>query len=807
MSLSSSRSTVAAIKAWLKNKLTPLAQELDNSSLVESAHERLAVLEAQEKVSEASYSVCLLGQAGVGKSTLLNTLVAGSDIVVPSGGGTGPLTANALKVSFSEQKSFKVKYHGKVKINQLRFVLDGIVQRDTTHIAEASDQITAGEEQSPELSDETSLDSRDDTKTKSEAALRTARLLVCGDQTADRTAEYLADALRVILDNETKYESELLEEDIKRIDQVVETLYLAEDQEFTEFSGDDSEFRSILYDHACGFLSPLIAELEISWPSEVLRSGIEIVDLPGIGIVSDVYSKVTANYLRKEAQSVMLVADSRGLREEDALLLRDSGFLVRLMHSLDDPQSDPVRLIVVVVRVDDVATENWRNDKSKNGKALATKAQHFEKVAQNCRQNVRKQLVDYIQKIWLSEDTEGNIAKQTVIERLSECLEVHPVSALQYRLIIDEDEDEEEVPFIKDVQHTNIPALRRELIEAASDQQYLLKERFSEGRKLFFERIKSQLNTEVARREEGENSAELRHLKDEFEVFTNDLNLEYNNRLGEFRNYLRNTVPGQISDKVEIASGRAEREIRHYLGSMRSAHWGTLRAAVRRKGSFQGARNINLPQDFALRFEEPLAEIWSKEILQKLRSETRKFTKFRSNALEKIDSWVKERDVTPPLLLSAVLNDLTIRQQELESSEGDAVEDLRARVRKNLQEKIEEPIRENCTKFVDAHQDIGSGVKQRILELFDELAHIGVEAAKEPAHELLTEQFKIAEEKLLKDLKESQNPIEQVLGAFKESDDSLFVEKGPTVDDIRAVIETMPVDLLTNEGSHASGQI
>jgi hypothetical protein len=43
----------------------------------------------------------------------------------------------------------------------------------------------------------------------------------------------------------------------------------------------------------------------------------------------------------------------------------------------DSDFSDPVELIVAVVKIDDVAVENWRNDKAVNGVPLKNKAQHF----------------------------------------------------------------------------------------------------------------------------------------------------------------------------------------------------------------------------------------------------------------------------------------------------------------------------------------------------------------------------------------------------------------------------------------------
>jgi putative ribosome biogenesis GTPase RsgA len=44
------------------------------------------------------FTVCFVGGAGVGKSTLVNALVAGGDTVVTSG-GVGPLTAQAIEIT------------------------------------------------------------------------------------------------------------------------------------------------------------------------------------------------------------------------------------------------------------------------------------------------------------------------------------------------------------------------------------------------------------------------------------------------------------------------------------------------------------------------------------------------------------------------------------------------------------------------------------------------------------------------------------------------------------------------------------
>jgi hypothetical protein len=57
-------------------------------------------------------------------------------------------------------------------------------------------------------------------------------------------------------------------------------------------------FTADLKDHAAGFLAPLVEEIQVGWPSELLRSGITLVDLPGVGIASDSYRQITQKYIR-----------------------------------------------------------------------------------------------------------------------------------------------------------------------------------------------------------------------------------------------------------------------------------------------------------------------------------------------------------------------------------------------------------------------------------------------------------------------------------------------------------------------------
>jgi hypothetical protein len=160
---------------------------------------------------------------------------------------------------------------------------------------------------------------------------------------------------------------------------------------------------------------------------------------------------------------------------------------------------------------------------------------------------------------------------------------------------------------------------------------------------------------------------------------------------------------------------------------LRDAHWSTLRASVRRGGTFYGARHIDLPNDFALRFEEPIAEVWGRQLLQLIRKRTREYADDCVALIEKILEWAKDHGARiKTTLLEAQRDQVKSDAQQLTIIGKELLDELREEVKNRLIGSIRGPIRQRCQKFVDRQHDIGVGMKRRVLELFDELAeHAG----------------------------------------------------------------------------------
>jgi hypothetical protein len=92
--------------------------------------------------------------------------------------------------------------------------------------------------------------------------------------------------------------------------------------------------------------------------------------------------------------------------------------------------------------------------------------------------------------------------------------------------------------------------------------------------------------------------------------------------------------------------------------------------------------------------------------------------------------------------------------------------ELRDKVRAELIKKIEDPIRRKCQKFVADQQDSGTGVRLRILDLFDELGEEVVEAAAAPAISLLVERFHEVDKEILAAFGEHSEPLTEATEAL-----------------------------------------
>jgi hypothetical protein len=221
---------------------------------------------------------------------------------------------------------------------------------------------------------------------------------------------------------------------------------------------------------------------------------------------------------------------------------------------------------------------------------------------------------------------------------------------------------------------------------------------------------------------------------------------------------------------VSLAARVAQDEINKFIRGLANVSWATLRAAVRRGGVFDGARRIDFPVQFSVRFEEPVAAVWARDVLAPLRAETRELANaYAGIAASMIDA--AKPDVAPAILdLARLEHQVMVAQVETFSAIGnDKIDVLRATVRAELISRVEGPVRARCEAFVNRGEDVGKGVKQRLLGLCEELVPEVMKAAEAVAREILETNFKTAETDIQTALEGFPDPVERITAALVSS--------------------------------------
>jgi hypothetical protein len=532
----------------------------------------------------------------------------------------------------------------------------------------------------------------------------------------------------------------------------------------TSITSNDSQFTEDLNDHATGFLAPMIKSLELNWDTPILRHGITFIDLPGVGVMRDIHREVTRYWIREKANALVLIVDHRGLNDSVAEALRKSEFLNSLLYSADEPEDDPV-VLVAVTRIDDIANERYQQDRSKR------KCEHFLDVAGEAREKLRREMQQSLESIWLTGE-EIPASRRKVVENLLSKLQVHPVSAPEYvRLIACDDDDRS---FLRDPEQSGIPSFTKSIVELADGRKSKAQARLEQKAALFQERLITTLSLIQSQWDfDTRDQDEVNKLKEDLEFFMDPLRKELHVRQGAFRTFLKKTVPHRIEDRVETACLRASVQINKYLLKLGSAHWATLKASVRRGGRYSGASDINLPSEFALRVEEPIAEMWGKEILADIRKETRDYATDCVALVERVTEWALAQGArVQPKMIEAQRDAIKADAKKLENVGREMVKEMRDEAKAQLINHIEGPIKRRCDKFVKDNEHIGRGVKQRILVLYSELADKVTVAAKEPATLILQKLFKEVEKEIIDAFKEHENPLDAVAEAIASAQGS-----------------------------------
>lgn len=548
---------------------------------------------------------CFLGASGIGKSTLINALVADAEPILPAG-GTGPLTAIATQVRFSEQKYFRVRYQPPAKLQGMRLNLERMLQNSSRASGQAPDTAPVDPDTSQWLIEPPSDGPREEPgallaqSERRSVMIRAAESVVFG---APRTTDEVDTAglakliagLRCALGLD--HENLLDQAERERLREVATALSFARTNAWRTVGegADRAAFAHQLNQHAAGALAPLVAEIEVGWPAEFLRGGVVLVDLPGLGIAGDDYQRVTEEYIGRRARGVILTV-RRGITEQEVGLLRSSGFWRRKLLAAADPEADPCDLIVAVTQVDSLVATMLRGDDDTDTDI----SRYYQDIGARVEQDVRKQTTDQLGTLSQASDDDADIreaggrAARTVLSDLT----VHPVSAVDYGRL---KRPMRRLPAIAPREEdTGIPALIARIAELGTRNSAALRSLREASAQRLVEMAEAAIDQEHASLSEGHREQQaIKALREELARFLEPLRLEYATRQGQFHEFLENTSLELIGRLVGRAQAEAQKRVVRYLAELGSTPWATLRAAVVRGGAFHGKRKIDLADDLA----------------------------------------------------------------------------------------------------------------------------------------------------------------------------------------------------------------
>ena len=722
-----------AFVSWYQEHARPLVRELDPDRASEWDADLAALAkEAAKPLPETT--VCFLGNSGVGKSTLINALAAGADAILPAG-GVGPLTAQALQVCYAEHPRFTAYYHPPTQVNRLIFGLQRAFATERRDAAEVYLAPAAGLDPAEQnaVDDELAAGQVGGMSRRDEMR-KLARLLVIGKQDGEPDIAYLLGCLRAVIESDDTHFQTVRPEDRPRVLRLRRAVEAGrQDKSFVADSNTSlTDFRDQLKDHAAGFMAPLIRELRVECPSDLLEAGVNLVDLPGVGVAGDVYRRVTAEWVRDKARAIVLVVDRSGITDAAADLLRSSEFLNRLMYSAAQPDEDPVSLLIAVTRVDDVAGEMRRNDRSKS------KLDYFRQLRAEFEVQMRQQLGEQLSSVQRQGDTALSATERQVIDRVVRDVQIHALSAVEYRKLLMEDEDD--LPFIKEAIETGVPCLHDALADLARCRQAARLQALRGRQVEFATRVIKTLQTTVPTAEAvaAELAEEATRLRASFRDFITRQRREYDVRRGQFREFWKVTLRQMIESQVAEARRAATQRMRAYLAKLSDAHPATLQAAVNRGGTFHGARRIDLTHDLALCFDGAVAERWGMPILQSIRDRTKQFADDCVALVEEIADWAMGNNC-PQVAerLGSQVEALRADARQAAEVGRDQTAEIRETINQQLVRSVEEPIRVRCREFRDGKLNQGRGVRGRVLELFGELGEEVGEAASRQALPML----------------------------------------------------------------------
>lgn len=350
---------------------------------------------------------------------------------------------------------------------------------------------------------------------------------------------------------------------------------------------------------------------------------VQVVDLPGVGVVGDPAGRVAEEFVQNDASALVIVARNNGLTEEIVGLLERTGVITRLLFGGDEDRITPIHIIFAITRLDDVAQDHWKRErtaaKAKNAPS-PSREEVFARLAGEMERKTKEQIRRTLEKSPHFEDLSSELRqrREQVVRQLCDALEVICVSAKDFANL--QTEEDRGLAFLQDDRATNIPHFRERLAGLAERAHGSRRGRITRALESFLSLLDSHLDAlAVGAREVTVDPAPDAK---RFREGVGEIVPAFQGRAAEQRRsvsaFLSEQIPPKLEELTEQASKRAQRHLDRLRHAGESLHWASLNAALVRNGTFN-RQGIDYPGALTRSFVEVIASSWEPSIIEVVR--------------------------------------------------------------------------------------------------------------------------------------------------------------------------------------------
>lgn len=467
-----------------------------------------------------------------------------------------------------------------------------------------------------------------------------------------------------------------------------------------------------------GQLWPLLKRVQIRGPFEILKGGLQLVDLPGLNDPNPVREDITRAYL-KQAEFIWLTFNlSRGLTRDVMDLLKDGGFLTQII--LDGTLS---ALALVGTRADEFIPALERQQLG-----LPLEA-NLDAILEARRQQIQLRLREQLSELtlWFSHRYRLQAHSRDVLQLISQTLAQSPlflVSALEYQRLNGWYPGE---GLLTEIAQTGIPALKAWLAEVVSKHGL-------QARKKMIRSQCQQMNQEIKRllqRLQGARSAQQLQAMTRQTLYQQFIQARQSleQGLSHIHQALiqrQTTAQQALLENYKNYLNHSRDELPELLARWGAYPWQILQRAVRQQGRYTSPTSgtqLMLPEELADFLLGGIAPLWYDYFHHSLKQEPEQLLK---EVLRILQDYAQTIQTLSQQVAGA--EDLSQRLEAMNQSCVEILQEQALQTGLRLQEDLktsrrqlgslilklaEEALHSACEQ---AAQYFGSGLKQQILE-------------------------------------------------------------------------------------------